>query len=108
MMPLPDDSILRASFRDLKADDARHTPPFVAVAAPRPAVPKRRYRLAAAAVLVTLALGALWWGTRPAPAPSVAAWRSPTDGLLYPAVRPVALPAVSAWQAPSDALFHLR
>lgn len=88
----PDDGELRRLFAELRAADARGTPPFDAVwgtastRALRRRAPRRLSQLAAAAVLL-VAAGALLFVARgrPSSPPPVAlsSWRSPTEFLLH-------------------------
>jgi hypothetical protein len=82
-LPSPDD--LRDAFRELRAAEQRHLPPFRLGGAPAP--PRRTLRLAfaIAALLIVVVAAALLRRASSAQRPaisSISTWKAPTDFLL--------------------------
>jgi len=87
-LPSPDD--LRDAFRELRAAEQRHVPPFRRLVERRPSgrrrrAEARRYTFAIAALLIVVVAAALLRRTsspqRPAIS-SISTWKAPTDFLL--------------------------
>jgi len=86
-LPSPDD--LRDAFRELRAAEQRHVPPFRRLVERRPSgrrrrAEARRYTFAIAALLLVIAGASLLHRklTRPVTTTSISAWKAPTDFLL--------------------------
>ncbi len=112
-----EDDRLKERFRELKRTDERLAPSFESqlalIQARCRVTPLRRMRrfAVAAALVITVGVAAALW-PRASETPSLAAWRSPTDGLLAlpelsvpsPALKPVATVDLAAWHSPTDFL----
>ena len=85
-MPSPDD--LRDAFRELRAAEQRHVPPFRRLMERRPSgrrrAEARRYTFAIAALLLVVTGASLLQRrlTRPVVTTSISTWKAPTDFLL--------------------------
>jgi len=86
-LPSPDD--LRDAFRELRAAEQRHVPPFRRFVERRPSgrrrrAEARRYTFAIAALLLVVAGASLLQRrlTRPVVTTSISSWKAPTDFLL--------------------------